>query len=68
MNGKMGSPGIHRVEQVWFTGVHSNVGGGYPKQGLSLVTLDWMMERAEEQGLKFIESERGPLPASSKHS
>jgi len=28
------------VEQVWFTGVHSNVGGGYPKQGISLVALD----------------------------
>ncbi len=46
------------VEQVWFTGVHSNVGGGYPKQGISLVTLDWMMQRAEEMGLKFVRSER----------
>ncbi len=35
-----------RTEQVWFAGVHSNVGGGYPKQGMSLVTLDWMMDRA----------------------
>ena len=25
-----------RVHQVWFAGVHSNVGGGYPKQGMSL--------------------------------
>ena len=32
------SPG--RIEQVWFAGVHSNVGGGYPKQGMSLVPLD----------------------------
>ena len=48
----------HRIEQVWFTGVHSNVGGGYPKQGMSLVALDWMMTKAEEQGLRFIESER----------
>jgi len=28
--------GEHRIEPVWFTGVHSNVGGGYPKQGMSL--------------------------------
>jgi len=35
-----------RIEQVWFAGVHSNVGGGYPKQGMSLVTLDWMLRRA----------------------
>ena len=46
------------VEQVWFAGVHSNVGGGYPKQGISLVALDWMMQRAEKMGLIFIESER----------
>jgi hypothetical protein len=42
-----------RVEQVWFAGAHSNVGGGYPQQGMSLVALDWMMKKAEEQGLRF---------------
>jgi hypothetical protein len=24
-----------RIEQVWFAGAHSNVGGGYPKPGMS---------------------------------
>jgi uncharacterized protein (DUF2235 family) len=43
-----------RIEQVWFAGAHSNVGGGYPKQGLSLVTLDWMMEKATDAGLEFL--------------
>ncbi len=47
-----------RIEQVWFAGVHSNVGGGYVKQGLSLVTLNWMVTRAEEQGLRFHQSMR----------
>jgi uncharacterized protein (DUF2235 family) len=42
-----------RIEQVWFAGVHSNVGGGYPKQGMSLVALDWMMAKAEVAGLRF---------------
>jgi hypothetical protein len=42
-----------RLEQVWFAGVHSNVGGGYPKQGMSLVTLDWMMGHARAAGLRF---------------
>jgi uncharacterized protein (DUF2235 family) len=42
-----------RLEQVWFAGVHSNVGGGYAKQGMSLVTLDWMMEHARAAGLRF---------------
>lgn len=43
------------IEQVWFPGVHSNVGGGYPKQGMSLVTLRWMIARAHRAGLKFIQ-------------
>ena len=47
-----------RIEQVWFAGVHSNVGGGYPKQGLSLIALDWMMAKAEEHGLRFNEADR----------
>lgn len=33
------------VEQVWFAGVHTNVGGGYPDAGLSDIALDWMIER-----------------------
>ena len=47
------TPGANRIEQVWFAGVHANVGGGYPKHGMSLVALDWMMERAEAYGLRF---------------
>jgi uncharacterized protein (DUF2235 family) len=43
-----------RIEQVWFAGVHSNVGGGYPKQGMSLVTLEWMLVRANECGLRVM--------------
>lgn len=31
------------IEQVWFSGVHSNVGGGYPRAGLANITLDWMI-------------------------
>jgi uncharacterized protein (DUF2235 family) len=46
------------IEQVWFAGAHSNVGGGYPKQGMSLVALDWMMKHAQDAGLRFIDAER----------
>ena len=42
------------LEQVWFAGVHSNVGGGYPKQGMSLVTLAWMMQKASQRELRFL--------------
>ncbi len=44
------------VEQVWFAGVHSNVGGGYPKDSMSLVPLLWMMCRARDCGLEFLKS------------
>ena len=49
-----------RIEQVWFAGVHSNVGGGYPRQGMSLVALDWMMTKAEAppHNLRFVREER----------
>jgi uncharacterized protein (DUF2235 family) len=45
-----------RITQVWFAGVHSNIGGGYPRQGVSLVALDWMMRQAEHDGtgLRFL--------------
>ena len=47
-----------RIEQVWFAGVHSNVGGGYPKQGMSLVALAWMLRRAEQAELRFVAADR----------
>jgi hypothetical protein len=42
-----------RLEQVWFTGAHSDVGGGYPETGLSNIPLLWMIDRARECGLDF---------------
>ena len=42
-----------RVEQVWFAGVHSDVGGGYPDCSPSDAALLWMMEKARECGLAF---------------
>ena len=41
------------IEQVWFCGVHSDVGGGYPERGLSDITLDWMIGKAKGVGLAF---------------
>jgi uncharacterized protein (DUF2235 family) len=41
------------IEQVWFSGSHANVGGGYPKQGLAWTSLSWMMEKAKLSGLRF---------------
>lgn len=39
------------VEQVWFTGVHKDVGGGYQETGLSDIALQWMVDRAAGCGL-----------------
>ncbi len=39
------------LEQVWFSGVHCDIGGGYPETGLSDITLSWMMGKAENLGL-----------------
>lgn len=50
-----------RIEQVWFPGVHSDVGGGYARDALSLVSLDWMISKVEASddedgsaGLRFL--------------
>ena len=39
------------VEQVWFAGMHSNIGGSYQRAGLANVTFDWMLENTD--GLIF---------------
>lgn len=42
-----------QLEQVWFAGVHSNIGGGYTPDGLANEALHWMIEKAEGLGLQF---------------
>jgi len=46
------------IEQVWFSGVHSDIGGGYPEQqsGAAKYPLEWMVDEAREHGLKFRET------------
>jgi Uncharacterized alpha/beta hydrolase domain (DUF2235) len=46
-----------RVWQVWFPGVHSNVGGGYPKDGLAYLSLGWMVSKAKTLGLRFLDAD-----------
>jgi uncharacterized protein (DUF2235 family) len=41
------------MEQVWFSGAHSDVGGGAAGTGLSDLALLWLAERAEDAGLVF---------------
>lgn len=42
-----------RITQVWFPGVHSNVGGGYPDDSLAYLSFFWMLGEARRSGLKF---------------
>ena len=39
------------MEQVWFAGVHTDVGGGYKEPELSDVSLQWMINKATTHGI-----------------
>jgi uncharacterized protein (DUF2235 family) len=49
------------VEQVWFPGVHSDVGGGYRDKKLADVPFGWMLARAEALGL-HVDRQNPKLP------
>ena len=42
-----------QLEQRWFAGVHSNVGGGYKDSGLSNRALQWLIDKATTAGLCY---------------
>ncbi len=41
------------LEQVWFAGVHADVGGGYREPELAEIALLWLVNRARACGLAF---------------
>lgn len=41
------------IQQVWFPGAHSDVGGGYGPGGVADVSLQWMIDQAQQAGLVF---------------
>lgn len=43
-----------RLQQIWFAGMHADVGGGYPDESLSYVSLLWILEEAEKAGLRTL--------------
>ena len=38
------------IKQIWFPGVHANVGGGYPDDSLSYLALNWILDESEKNG------------------
>jgi uncharacterized protein (DUF2235 family) len=55
------------LQQVWFAGAHSDVGGGYPEHGLSDIALNWMMDSAKMAGLEVDEPVRQTLGAAPNY-
>jgi T6SS, Phospholipase effector Tle1-like, catalytic domain len=65
--------GIQWFEQVWFAGVHSDIGGGYSENEsrLSDIALDWMLNWATvvPNGLKYDQRvlKLSPYPEGMQH-
>lgn len=57
------------AKQVWFAGVHADVGGGYAEEeaGLSKFPLMWMLQEAKQQGLIVDEQLLDHLARGAKH-
>ncbi len=51
------------IEELWFRGVHSDVGGGNRNVALSNIALKWMMEKAGSCGLPIKKSNIRALDA-----
>lgn len=56
-NDRLPEHGPHDVKQVWFTGSHADIGGGYPEAecGLSKIALAWIIREARTCGLMLDE-------------
>ena len=59
--------GGQTVEQAWFAGAHSDVGGGYPQHGLSDLVLNWIMAGAVRAGLKLDDAAVNALGTMPDH-
>ena len=46
-------PEMTHLNQVWFIGCHSDIGGWFEEMGLSDITLQWMLKKAHEHGLEL---------------
>lgn len=61
------------IRQVWFSGVHADVGGGYPETGLSDIALEWMVAEAAALDaklgldLKRVNPDPRPDPKQDRH-
>lgn len=58
------------IKEVWFAGVHSDVGGSYPEEesGLAQIALQWMLNEAAEAGLMVDANEYAEVVLDANHS
>jgi uncharacterized protein (DUF2235 family) len=42
---------VTQIDEVWFSGCHTNIGGGYVDANLSNIALFWMLQSARDAGL-----------------
>lgn len=63
-------PGID-LQQVWFSGVHCDVGGSYKEDGLSDTAFAWVVKEAQGAGLEFerhLSRSIRPNPLDKQHN
>jgi hypothetical protein len=53
------------IREVWFRGVHSDIGGGNDNEARSNIALQWMLAQGRACGLKFNET-KAKLPRYSR--
>lgn len=52
--GGLKTPVNSKVQEVWFAGAHSDVGGGYKDTDIDGISLNWMMDKIEGAGLGWL--------------
>jgi uncharacterized protein (DUF2235 family) len=57
-----GPAGDQVMAQRWFTGVHSNIGGGLATDGLANIALHWIVQGAKSEQLVFDNKFLGHFP------
>jgi hypothetical protein len=62
---------LHGAREVWFRGVHSDVGGGNGNRGLNDIALKWMLCKAKAAGLPILDADIAalrPVPGTTPHT
>ncbi len=56
---------VKGAHEVWFRGVHSDIGGGNENRGLNDISMRWMMRKAKAAGLPITEAQIATLAPNS---